>query len=446
MSNELPTPPRIRSRSTSAVFPCLASDAAMLQETVVDPQPPIVGTTWISRARLPMPCWLATRSIAAPNLSSATGSGMNSFTPRCIASIRRFASSTWLMRKKLVFGNCRGRCAIFFSDSCAPGSRLTMTTCGASVRDRCAGSVSAVGNCATTLTPKCDRNPAISWRLPLSASTIMLVSCAYMSISVAWASRPCSFAKTHGRGAHATNSHATRRLLVLSCRHLARRRREAVAAAELRRRSGRRRHLLAVRRRAFAAEVAVPEQLRFRRVTPVLARPRRDLVGVHRFDDVRRDEHDQLRLATEVPHGPEQRPDDREVAKHRRHVLARGDVAVQQPRYRERLALVQFDRRGEVALAQARHLRARDADGGGEIEIAHLRRNLQPNAAVAEDDGEELELYAEVAVLDGDRGFTAHSCLRDRHRELAAREELCFLAADRDQVRLGQHAEEIVLP
>ena len=41
-----------------------ASEAAKLQATVVDPQPPIVGTTWMIRARLPRPMPWATRSMA----------------------------------------------------------------------------------------------------------------------------------------------------------------------------------------------------------------------------------------------------------------------------------------------------------------------------------------------------------------------------------------------
>ena len=85
------------------------------------------------------------------------------------------------MRKKLVPGYWRGRWAIRLSDSWAPGSRLTITSCGASGRPSSADSPSAAGSCASTFTPNPLRKFASSCRFEGSASTVTQFSWTYMS-------------------------------------------------------------------------------------------------------------------------------------------------------------------------------------------------------------------------------------------------------------------------
>src|SRR5438477_238223 len=141
------------------------------------------------------------------------------------------------------------------SVSGALGSRLMMTSCGASLRPSSAGSESELDTCDETTIPNRSRKPASSERLFWSESTMA----------------------------------------------------------------------------------------QFSRVLPLLARQVADLARVESGDDFRRDDHDELRLAALVAHRPEQRPDDRQVAEQRRHVLVGDDAVVEQARDREALALVQLD-------------------------------------------------------------------------------------------------------
>src|SRR5687768_7436455 len=304
--------------STSAVLcPACAIEAATLQATVVEPHPPIVGITCTIRARLPIPCELATRSTAAANFCSTIGSGMNSRIPTCIASISTLGSSTWLITKKFTLGYCRGRCDIFRRLSIAPGSRLMITSCGASGRASTGPSTSRPGSCATTFTPSPDRNPASSWRFVESPSMITLFSCRYM-----WAF-PCrlwlfgrvgpvllvahrSIVGIRARGG-AVGGRGHEPALAVEPRGLARLWRPA-------RCSPRRSRCRAVRGARVAAEVAVEEQLELVGVAPVLAGQRGHLAGIERLHDVRRDEHDQLGLLALVAHRAEQRAEHRQVA------------------------------------------------------------------------------------------------------------------------------------
>ena len=120
------------------------------------------------------------RSMPATSRSGLAGSGTNSFTPKCIASISSPASTAWLlMTKKLMSGNWRMSGPTWRSDSIAVGSRLTMTSFGASARRKSCGSASSDGISATMVTPCSLRKVAISCRLAGSASMMTQFSSMY---------------------------------------------------------------------------------------------------------------------------------------------------------------------------------------------------------------------------------------------------------------------------
>jgi len=70
---------------------------------------------------------------------------------------------------------------------------------------------------------------------------------------------------------------------------------------------------------------------------------------------------------------------------------------------------------------------------------------LRANLAVTQDDRDELELHAIFAVVDADGGRRCLAALGDRDRDRATGEEAGFLAADGDEIGLGEDSQEAVL-
>ena len=86
-------------------------------------------------------------------------------------------------------------------------------------------------------------------------------------------------------------------------------------------------------------------------------------------------------------------------------------------------------------------------DGDGEVDVADLGGDGEPDDVAVEDVGDEAEADAELAEPDGDRGGDAAGAdLGHGHRELAAGQEAGELAVERHQVGLGEDLEQAVLP
>ena len=129
-----------------------------------------------------------------------------------------------------------------------------------------------------------------------------------------------------------------------------------------------------------ATEILVQEQFQFVGIAPVFAGSGGNLVGVHRFDKLRRDEHDQFRLLALIAHRAEERAEHRDITKQRRHVLLRGDVVVEQAGDREGLAFIQLDDRFDLAAGEAGNDETVESHGSRKIQIADFRRDLQADA------------------------------------------------------------------
>ena len=78
-----------------------------------------------------------------------------------------------------------------------------------------------------------------------------------------------------------------------------------------------------------------------------------------------------------------------------------------------------------------------------EVELAHRRRQTQIDDAVSQNRRHERQLHAERLVVDGDDRHAAGAPrLHDRYRKFAARQEGGGVTGERNQVRLGQSADE----
>ena len=78
------------------------------------------------------------------------------------------------------------------------------------------------------------------------------------------------------------------------------------------------------------------------------------------------------------------------------------------------------------------------------IQFAHFRSHFQADPAVTEDDGNEVQTNPVVTVFDRRRD-TAGAALWHWDRIFTTSQEAGSLPADRDEIRLGEDAEKIVL-
>ena len=92
----------------------------------------------------------------------------------------------------------------------------------------------------------------------------------------------------------------------------------------------------------IAADVAVDEQVHFAGVAPVFAGCGRHLVRIHTGYEARCDQHDEFGFLPLVPHRPEQRSDDRQIAQQRRDRFAGSLHVREQSTDGERLAFGEF--------------------------------------------------------------------------------------------------------
>jgi len=107
-----------------------------------------------------------------------------------------------------------------------------------------------------------------------------------------------------------------------------------------------------------------------------------------------------------------------EPAPEQRHVrlVARGEIG----RHQIVLAAEMIVQR---ALGEAGDRESLEADTAAVIQVADLGLDLQADLAVTEHGGHEVELHAELLVLNGDRVPAVAARLRDGDRELAASQE-----------------------
>src|SRR5688572_19647543 len=164
---------------------------------------------------------------------------------------------------------------------------------------------------------------------------------------------------------------------------------------------------------------------------------RRRTIGV---DDRRRDDHEKLGLERLPPGAGEQRAEDRNIHQVRDTVLDPLPFLGHEPGDDQALAWPHVDRRLDAARAERRDAEARDDYGVGVIEAGHLRPHRQRDQAVVEDFRSEAQTNAELAIRNGDEGLSALARLGNGHGDLAAGEEIPFLAVRRHQVRPRQQS------
>ena len=85
-------------------------------------------------------------------------------------------------------------------------------------------------------------------------------------------------------------------------------------------------------------------------------------------------------------------------------------------------------------------------EGIGEIQRADFRLHVQVNQAARQQCGREIQPHAEFLELNRDsRETTARSALHDGKRKFAAGQKAGVFSGRREQVRLGQDFENVVL-
>src|ERR1700722_12716596 len=161
-----------------------------------------------------------------------------------------------------------------------------------------------------------------------------------------------------------------------------------------------------------------------------------------RLDEMRRDDDDEIGLVLLIARAREQRAEHRHRAEPGNLAAVAQVVRLQEARDREALPIAQLDGRDRVALDQRRDRGARDRYRIGEIELAHLRRDLEVDEALAEHRRGERQAHAERLELDGRRDDPIRRGGGERYREFAAGEELGGVAGQRHKVRLGGPAGE----
>src|SRR5215831_12968231 len=118
-------------------------------------------------------------------------------------------------------------------------------------------------------------------------------------------------------------------------------------------------------------------------------------------------------------------------------------VSLQQAGDREALAITQLDRGARLALVDRRDIEAGYGHGLRKVELAHRRREAQIDDAVVQDRRREGQLHTERLVLDGnDRHGTSAPWLYRGHRIFAAGEKRGGIAGERNQIGLGQTADQ----
>src|SRR5262249_28790359 len=162
-----------------------------------------------------------------------------------------------------------------------------------------------------------------------------------------------------------------------------------------------------------------------------------------RSDEMGRDDDHQVRLQLLELLAAEQCAEDRHRADPGKLRDVAPIVGLQQAGDREALAVTQLDRGARLALVYRRDIEAGYGHGSRKVELAHRWREAQIDDAVFQDRGREGQLHTERLGLDGnDRHGTGAPWLYRGHRIFAAGEKRGGIAGERNQVRLGQTADQ----
>src|SRR5215467_13253003 len=162
-----------------------------------------------------------------------------------------------------------------------------------------------------------------------------------------------------------------------------------------------------------------------------------------RSDEMGRHDDHQVRLHFLELLAAEQRAEDRHRADPGQLRDVAPIVSLQQAGDREALAVTQLDRGARLTLVDRWDIEAGYGHGLRKVELAHRRREAQIDDAVVQDRRREGQLHAERLVLDGnDRHGTGAPWLYRGHRVFAAGEKRCGIAGERNQVGLGQTADQ----
>ncbi len=172
-------------------------------------------------------------------------------------------------------------------------------------------------------------------------------------------------------------------------------------------------------------------------------RRRQHLAGCGGRDEMRRDEDDEIGLVLLVGRTAEQRAQHRHGADPGQLVDVLHVAGLQQAGDGEALSVTQLDGGAGVALGQRRDGGAGDGDRIGEVQFADRRLDPQIDGAARQHRGHEGEFHTKGLELDGHRRQSAgRGGGRHRHREFAAGQETGRVARQRDQVGLGQPADQ----
>src|SRR5262245_45083498 len=175
----------------------------------------------------------------------------------------------------------------------------------------------------------------------------------------------------------------------------------------------------------------------------VIERSCQSLPGHGRSDEMGRDDDHQVRILRHERLAAEQRAEDR----HRANPGKLRDVApivrLQQAGDREALAVTQLDCGARLALVERWDVEAVCVHGYRKVELAHRRREAQIDDAVVQDRRRESQLHTERLVLDAnDRHATGTPWLYHGYRIFAAGQKRGGIARERDQIGLGQSADQ----
>src|SRR5262245_40531714 len=162
-----------------------------------------------------------------------------------------------------------------------------------------------------------------------------------------------------------------------------------------------------------------------------------------RSDEMGRNDDHQVRLQLLELLAAKQRAEDRHRADPGKLRDVAPIVSLQQAGDREALAVTQLDRGARLALVYRRDIEAGYGHGPRKVEFAHRRREAQIDDAVFQTQRREGQLHTERLVLDGHhRHGTGAPWLYRGHRVFAAGEKRCGIAGERNQVGLGQTADQ----
>src|SRR6185437_2150808 len=172
------------------------------------------------------------------------------------------------------------------------------------------------------------------------------------------------------------------------------------------------------------------------------------LVGRERAHQMRSNHNQQFVVAFLLAPALEQLAQNGNIAQAGNFIDGFDDRVIDQPGNRKTFAVFQHYFGFGAALREGGDGEAFERNGIGVIERAHLRRNFQIDGAECRNRRSEIQLHAERFELHRDHrgGCASGGRRRDRGiRERAAGEEARLFSIERDEVRLRQNLQQVIL-